>query len=98
MVHDTVDLIEFVIKTLASKRLDLVLVYYPSKFDSYWFVSRTVSLLKRYSNSKLLNEEYSDFRMVYERLQKLMKEHGTKNVLKDKKEEQSKNGESVIYW
>ena len=27
-----------------------------------------------------------------------MKEHGTKNVLKDKKEEQSKNGESVIYW
>ena len=77
MVHDTVDLIEYVIETLANKRLDLVLVYYPSKYDFYWFVSRTVSLLKRYYDKKLLNEEYVDFKIVYERLEKLMKTHGT---------------------
>lgn len=27
-----------------------------------------------------------------------MKEYGTQNVLKNKKEEESKNGDVVVYW
>jgi hypothetical protein len=55
MVHDTVDLIEYVIEKVSKSRLDLILVYYPSKYDFYWFVSRIVNLLKRNVGTKLQN-------------------------------------------
>ena len=55
MIHDTVDLIEYVIETVSKGRLDLILVYYPSKYDFYWFVARIVNLLKRNLNTKLQN-------------------------------------------
>ncbi len=65
MIHNTVDLIEYVIDTVSKGRLDLILVYYPSKYDFYWFVARIVNLLKRNLNTKLQNPEYADFMVIY---------------------------------
>ena len=50
MMKDTSNLIEYTIRHLITKRPDLVLVYYPSKYDFYWFVARIVQLLKRHED------------------------------------------------
>lgn len=47
MIKDTLSLLEYTIYHLIEKRPDLILVYYPSKYDFYWFVARIVALLKR---------------------------------------------------
>jgi hypothetical protein len=96
MVHDTVDLIEYVVETVSKSRLDLILVYYPSKYDFYWFVSRIVNLLKRNAGTKLQNPEYADFKIVYERLNKIMKTYGTQNILSTKKD--YAKAEGAIMW
>ena len=48
MMLDTTDLIQFTINKIINKRPSLILVYYPSKYDFYWFVARLVNLLKRH--------------------------------------------------
>ena len=37
-----------------SNRRDLALTYYPSKFECYWFIARTVTLLRRYKATQPL--------------------------------------------
>lgn len=86
MVHNTVDLIEYVVEKVSKDRLDLILVYYPSKYDFYWFVARIVNLLKRNLDTKLQDPAYADFKMVYERLSNLMKTSATHNIIENKKE------------
>ena len=52
MMLDTTDLLVFTVTEMLKERPTLILVYYPSKFDFYWFVSRIVHLLKRHPNSE----------------------------------------------
>jgi len=47
LVSDISELLAYVIKEKISLRPDLALVYYPSKYDFFWFVSRIVNLYKR---------------------------------------------------
>jgi hypothetical protein len=47
LISDTADLLEYVIKYKIDIRPDLALVYYPSKYDFFWFVSRIINLYKR---------------------------------------------------
>jgi len=68
-------------------------VYYPSKYDFYWFLSRTVQLLKRYQTT--LNEPLT---YAFEKLVTLMKTHGTSQILKNKISYDTKNGTKAIYW
>lgn len=75
MVLDTVNLIEYAVKNIIKVRPDLILVYYPSKYDFYWFVARTINLLKKYPK---LPEPLPE---VFTRLQTLMKTAGTQHIL-----------------
>lgn len=47
MMRDISDLLVYVISEAVDKRPDLILMYYPSKYDFYWFVARIVCLLER---------------------------------------------------
>jgi hypothetical protein len=47
MMLDTTELLEFTVTNIIKKRPTLMLVYYPSKYDFYWFIARIVGLLKR---------------------------------------------------
>ena len=46
LYQNTVDMIIYELQTNLSSRPDLALAYYPSKFVFYWFISRTLQLLK----------------------------------------------------
>ncbi|KAK3105161.1 hypothetical protein FSP39_018512 [Pinctada imbricata] len=48
------DLITYEISHNFSSRRDLALTYYPSKFECYWFNSRTLVLLRRHSQKTTL--------------------------------------------
>lgn len=62
-------------------------MYYPSKYDFYWFVGRVVGLLQR---MPALDE---DLQYVFDRLGTAMRVKGTANILSEKSE--NKNG---YYW
>lgn len=55
MMVDTADLLVFTITHIMMKRPTLILVYYPSKYDFYWFVARLVGMLKRHNVPSPLN-------------------------------------------
>ena len=76
MMTDTVDLLEYTVEEIMEKRPTLALVYYPSKFDFYWFIARIVNLLKRHQE---LVEPLPEIR---DRLEALIKGTATKQILK----------------
>lgn len=76
MMLDTTELLEFTVKNILAKRPTLILVYYPSKYDFYWFVARIVNLLKRRSGPAPLAE-------IRTRLEKLMKEVVTGQIIQN---------------
>jgi hypothetical protein len=47
MIRDVADLLVYAIQDAIERRPDLILMYYPSKYDFYWFVARIVGLLQR---------------------------------------------------
>jgi hypothetical protein len=47
MIRDVSDLLVYAIDQGVDRRPDLILMYYPSKYDFYWFVARIVGLLER---------------------------------------------------
>lgn len=47
MIRDVTDLLVYTIQDAIERRPDLILMYYPSKYDFYWFVARIVALLQR---------------------------------------------------
>ena len=51
MVHISIFL-EYTLKKIINERPDIILLYYPSKYDFYWFIARIVHLLKR-NNDKV---------------------------------------------
>jgi hypothetical protein len=70
LVKDTADLLVYVVENKISLRPDLALVYYPSKYDFFWFVSRIVNLYKRQPS---LPKPFDD---IYKKLLKVMKGKG----------------------
>lgn len=47
MVRDVADMLVHVIEEVVAERPDILLLYYPSRFDFYWFVARTLAFLER---------------------------------------------------
>lgn len=69
-------------------------MYYPSKYDFYWFLARTIHLLKRHSSE--LNEP---LQYAYDNLVPLMKIEATRQILKNKKVETAKKqSDSRSFW
>ena len=79
LILDTTELLEFTVKEGLSKRPSLLLVYYPSKYDFYWFVARIVHMLKRLSLNDQLPEILNEVKV---RLESVMKEQGTPQIIK----------------
>ena len=48
MITDITDFLVYVVEKRIEIRPDITLVYYPSKYDFYWFLARTINLFKRY--------------------------------------------------
>jgi len=68
MVRSSLDLIEWVITSgQLLKRYDILLLYYPSVFDFYWFISRVLVVLKSNQHRLLdMQDIYDKFRNVME--------------------------------
>jgi hypothetical protein len=62
-------------------------MYYPSKYDFYWFVGRLVGVLERME----IGDE--DLRYVKEKLGNVMRGKGTSKILGEKLE-----GKEGYYW
>ena len=86
MVHISIFL-EYTIERIINERPDIILLYYPSKYDFYWFVARIVHLLKRNKDKVYPLPE------IYERLSAVMKGAGKYNILKQAKKKGNTN-----YW
>jgi hypothetical protein len=53
-------------------------MYYPSKYDFYWFVGRTIGLLQRMNN---LDE---DLQYAFDKLGAAMRGKGTESIIGEK--------------
>lgn len=73
MMLDTTELLEYTVTNILSKRPTLILVYYPSKYDFYWFIARIVGLLKR-------NQGPAPLDQIRTRLEALMKKTATPQI------------------
>ena len=93
MMSNSVDLLVFAVEEIIEKHSHLALLYYPSKYDFYWFVARNVHLLKRYKDagSDVFVDPLGDY---LQKLEVVMKKVGTKH-LNDKKK---LSAEGQIYW
>lgn len=78
VMRDITDLLVYVIEDAIQRRPDLILLYYPSKYDFYWFVGRTIGLLQR------IPKLDDDLRYVFDQLRIAMRGKGTANILKEK--------------
>jgi hypothetical protein len=47
MARDVADMLVHVTEEVVADRPDILLLYYPSRFDFYWFVARTLAFLER---------------------------------------------------
>ena len=93
LYSNIIDLIEFSVETeVVLKRPDLVLLYYPSIYDFYWFVSRNIFFLEE-TEARLGKLPLPILTEAKERLGKLMREIGTNQMLAKMQEE----GDDV-YW
>ena len=52
--ENTTALITYIVETNFTGRPDLALDYYPSKYNFYWFLARTLNLLEAYNSTKAL--------------------------------------------
>lgn len=75
MMRDIADLLAYVIEDAIHRRPDLILMYYPSKYDFYWFVGRTLGLLQR------MGQLDGDLQYVFDRLSHSMRGKGTAQLL-----------------
>ncbi|XP_061197307.1 uncharacterized protein LOC133205493 [Saccostrea echinata] len=90
--RDTVDLIIYEITRNFSSRRDLALTYYPSKFECFWFTSRTLTTLRDfYQKAPLPFKMLED---VMQRLEIAMKNEVTDDIL----DEASKSEDGGIFF
>jgi hypothetical protein len=87
VIRDITDLLVYVVNDAVERRPDLILMYYPSKSDFYWFVARIISLLERIERTD------PELEYVYSQLSVVMRGEATERILKEKLE--AKEGS---YW
>lgn len=87
MMRDIADLLVYVLNDAIDRRPDLILMYYPSKYDFYWFVARILGLLERL---RIYDDELI---YIQNQLRTVMRGKATERILKEKME--SKEG---FYW
>ncbi|XP_056009865.1 uncharacterized protein LOC125650247 isoform X2 [Ostrea edulis] len=79
--QDSADLIIYEITRNFSSRRDLALTYYPSKFECFWFTSRTLTILRNfYQKAPLPLKILEDF---MHRLENAMKNEVTAEILRE---------------
>ncbi len=87
MARDIADFIVYAVEDAVDRRPDLILMYYPSKYDFYWFVGRLVGVLERMKSND------QDLLYIKEKLSNVMRGKGTSKILGEKIA--SKEG---FYW
>jgi len=75
MARDITDFLVYAVEDAVDRRPDLILMYYPSKYDFYWFVGRLVGVLERIN---ILDE---DLRYIKQKLSNVMRGKGTTKIL-----------------
>lgn len=75
IIRDVTDLLVYVIEDAIKRRPDLILMYYPSKYDFYWFVARIIGLVER------MDKDDEDIQYVYEKLKTSMRGIATARIL-----------------
>ena len=78
MARDIADFIVYAVEDAVDRRPDLILMYYPSKYDFYWFVGRLVGVLER------MQTQDGDLVYVREKLASVMRGKGTQKILGQK--------------
>ncbi|KAK3583466.1 hypothetical protein CHS0354_025598 [Potamilus streckersoni] len=78
---NTTSLIAYEIARNLSSRPDLTLTYYPSKFEFYWFTSRTYSLLNRKYGKGGFTKELEYFEFAWQTLGPVLKQYMTSDVI-----------------
>lgn len=86
-MRDITDLLVYVLNDAIDRRPDLILMYYPSKYDFYWFVARILGLLER------MHAYDDELIYIHNQLSTVMRGKATERILKEKLE--SKEG---YYW
>lgn len=79
-MRDVTDLLVYTMEDAIYRRPDLILVYYPSKYDFYWFVARVVGLLERMPTKC----DDADLKYVYDKLATAIRSEGTDQLMKEK--------------
>jgi hypothetical protein len=87
MARDIADFLVYAIEDAVDRRPDLILMYYPSIYDFYWFVGRLVGVLERMK----MNDQ--DLLYIKEKLSVAMRTKGSNKIVGEKIE--SKEG---CYW
>jgi hypothetical protein len=87
MARDIADFLVYAIEDAVDRRPDLILMYYPSIYDFYWFVGRLVGVLERMK----MNDQ--DLLYIKEKLSVAMRTKGSNKIVEEKIE--SKEG---CYW
>lgn len=80
VMRDVTDLLVYTMEDAIYRRPDLILTYYPSKYDFYWFVARVVGLLERMQTKC----DDADLKYVYDQLAAVIRSVGTRQILKEK--------------
>lgn len=84
-------LLEWILKTDAmSKRPDLILLYYPSVYDFYWFIARLYNLLSRPPVMLMGRMPYA-LKQVRDMLEVALRVDGTNQLLQRAQTEKSKH-------
>ena len=74
-------------------RPDVVILYYPSVYDFYWFVARVCSLLEKYSNEIQFNELHE----TRKNFGKVLREVGSNQIINLARADQTSEN-SRIFW
>ncbi|KAK6175567.1 hypothetical protein SNE40_014002 [Patella caerulea] len=89
---NTTNMVAYQLRTDFHQRRDLALTYYPSVFELYWFVARTVFLLNE--KSKYSKLPHQDLETVLATLEPVLETHVTSKILTQAKPE----GSNMLYF
>ena len=92
--ENTTGLITLLIERNFTGRPDLAMPFYPSKFNFYWFLSRTYHLLVSYCNKSHLPLPYPVLDQVMASFSSVLRETVTRDLLK----QATTNHEGLVYY
>ena len=92
--ENTTALITWLVERNFTGRPDLAMPFYPSKFNFYWFLSRTYHLLVAYCNKSHLPLPYPVLNRVMASFSSILRETVTRDLLK----QATTNHEGLVYY